>query len=73
MILCQITSAASSDPDAVPLSLGDLSEGRLTKPGFIRPRRLFTAVKHLVLYRAGRLRTDKMATVVAKMTEILTR
>ncbi len=73
LILCQITSADSADQDAVPLSPSDLADGRLTRPGFVRPRRLFTGVKQLALSRLGRLKPEKLRAVVAKAVEILQR
>ncbi|MGH9895586.1 MAG: type II toxin-antitoxin system PemK/MazF family toxin [bacterium] len=42
LILCQITSQASSDDYSVPVTANDFERGRLAVDSFIRPNRLFT-------------------------------
>jgi mRNA interferase MazF len=58
VILCQITSRAVSDADAVPTRISDVLEGRLRLDSNVRPNRLFTADSNLVLYRIGALRDE---------------
>lgn len=43
LILCQITSKAYADPDAVELHEKDFVEGKLTQLSYIRPGKIFTA------------------------------
>ena len=53
LILCQITSRTVSDGYAVSLSDVNFREGGLKLDSNIRPNRIFTADKALVLYRVG--------------------
>jgi mRNA interferase MazF len=45
--------------------------GGLKKPSNIRPNRIFTADAHLVLYRIGKLKAEKLAEVIEKVIEII--
>jgi mRNA interferase MazF len=71
VLVCQITSKTVSDKYGVAVSGTDFSSGRLNRDSNIRPNRLFTAASAIVLYRAGRLTTNKMAEVTAKIVEIV--
>ena len=73
VILCQITSRALTDANAIPLHDADFASGRLRQESSIRPDRLFTADSNRVLYRVGSLRVEKIAEVVAKIVEIISR
>jgi mRNA interferase MazF len=53
VILCQITSQASSDEYSVPLEQMDFVSGGLSQSSKIRPNRLFTADTRIIVYRAG--------------------
>jgi mRNA interferase MazF len=72
VLVCQITSKAISDHYGVPVSSTDFTTGKLHRDSNVRPNRLFTADSAIVLYRAGRLRTEKMLEVIAKIIGILT-
>jgi mRNA interferase MazF len=73
LILCQITSRDRQDPEALSLSEGDFAEGGLSKPSFVRPARLFTADRSLVLYRVGRLRPVAMHSITERIVALFTR
>ncbi len=73
VILCQITSQAVRDRDALELGLGDFESGSLRRRSNIRPNRIFTADKQIILYRAGHVTAGKTASVVEKLVEILNR
>lgn len=53
LIRCQRTSHASRDRYAILIGPADLASGTLNQPGHVRPNRLFTADKQIVLYRIG--------------------
>ena len=54
LILCQITSQNSpKDPFAIPLGAPDFKNGSLPVASNIRPNRIFTADKSLVVRSAG--------------------
>lgn len=72
LILCQVTSQATgSDPFAVPISGDDFEQGRLDRQSYARPSRLFTADRHLLLYRAARLRGAKRDEIVEAIVAII--
>ena len=52
-ILCQITSRQFVDRYAVPIDESDFEEGSLRKTSIVRPNRIFTADRKIILYRAG--------------------
>jgi len=71
-ILCQITSQAVKDRYAVSLEDGDFEKGGLRVPSCIRPNRIFTADRNIILYSAGRLRSRKLSQTVQHLIEIIT-
>jgi len=71
LVLCQITSQASKDHYSIGLEAEDFSEGRLNQSSSIRPNRLFTADRAIILYRAGSVLTRKLDQVVERVIEIL--
>ena len=60
IIVCQITSKTKSDPFAQPIGPHDFISGGLPVDSFIRPNKIFTADKNLVLYTVGRLSETKI-------------
>lgn len=70
-ILCQITSKTVKDTYAIPINDTDFSSGSLKQPGNIRPNRLFTADSHIILYRVGSIKLEKLAETVEKVVEII--
>lgn len=73
VILCQITSQAVRDPDAIELAMSDFQSGALKKLSNIRPNRVFTADSRIVLYRAAQLKPEKTEQVVDRLIEVLKR
>lgn len=71
VILCQITSQRISDRYGIPLETDDFSEGGLNQNSNIRPNRLFTADRGIILYRAGKLKPEKLNEAIAKIVEII--
>ena len=71
VILCQITSKTIGDSYAISLRESDFADGKLNKPSNIRPNRLFTADGNIILYRAGKLKPEKMQEVVKKLIQII--
>jgi mRNA interferase MazF len=70
-ILCQITSKTIKDTYAISIDDSDFASGSLRQPGNIRPNRLFTADSHIILYRVGSIKEEKLAQVVEKVVEII--
>ncbi len=53
LILCQITSQQIYDDYSITLNDEDFSKGSLKKESNIRPNRIFTADKNIILYEVG--------------------
>jgi mRNA interferase MazF len=70
LILCQITSQARSDGYSVPLTAADFERGRLVRDSFIRPNRLFTVEQSVILYAAGKVKSEKLNEIRAKIREL---
>ena len=70
-ILCQITSQTIKDTYAISIDDTDFASGSLKQPSNIRPNRLFTADTHIVLYRIGVIKKDKLNRVIEKVVEII--
>ena len=73
LLLCQITSQRVRDRDAISLDDKDFETGGLRQKSNIRPNRLFTADQHIILYKAGRLKIEKVREVIRKIVEIVQR
>lgn len=71
LILCQMTSQANRDRYALLIDPTDLQNGTLNQPGYVRPNRLFTADRQILLYRIGMLKPAKLTTVVDAIVRIL--
>lgn len=71
LILCQITSQSIKDSYAISLDDKDFETGSLKQPSNIRPNRIFTADSHIVLYKVGNLKTEKLNEVIEKAVEII--
>jgi mRNA interferase MazF len=71
IILCQITSVARNDQYAIPLDNSDYLNGNLSTKSFVRPNKIFTADKGIILYIACQLRPKKTQEVINKIVDIL--
>lgn len=72
VICCQITSEARFDDYALTLNNSDFKEGSLPQTSMIRPNRLFTADRSIVLYTTGLLKENKTKEVEQMLVKILT-
>jgi len=66
-----LTSQQIRDRYTISITDTDFTEGTLRKPSNIRPNRLFSASTNLILYRAGRLNNQAVASVIDRIIEIL--
>jgi mRNA interferase MazF len=62
-IVCQITTNATIDDYSITLNSADFSHGFISKSSIIRPNKLFTADESILLYKAGRLKDNKIREV----------
>lgn len=72
MILCQITSEARNDDYGISLQDSDFQQGSLKVKSTIRPNRVFTADKSLILYKAGSINKRKAKEVELAIVKIFT-
>jgi mRNA interferase MazF len=71
IILCQITSVARNDDHAMPIDTADFESGTLPVKSFVRPNKIFTAARQLILYSPCRLQFETMRTITAAVVRIL--
>lgn len=71
LLLCQITSQSSKDIYAVPLLAADFLNGSLPVNSFIRPARLFTADRNIVIRKAGLIRAKTINDVTQTIIKII--
>ena len=71
LILCQITSQSISDNYAISLNDKDFKSGSLKRKSNIRPNRIFTADNHIILYKIGQVKNDKLDEVIKKIIQII--
>lgn len=64
VMLCQITSQAKRDGYEVDLNATDFASGKLPVASHIRPNKIFTAERSLILYVAGKVNEHKYQQVV---------
>ncbi len=71
VILCQITSQHVKDAHAIALNDNDMVNGSLKQASNIRPNRLFTADKAIIVYKIGSITTAKFQQVRDQIIELL--
>lgn len=71
IILCQITSQNIKDQFAVDLPETEIISGSLKKQSNIRPNRIFTAEKSIILYKIGTISTNKLKEVRDQIIKLL--
>ncbi|MBV4436330.1 type II toxin-antitoxin system PemK/MazF family toxin [Clostridium tyrobutyricum] len=70
LILSQITSQNVSDSYSIKLKNSDFEEGALIKNSNIRPNKIFTADRDIVLYKIGHLSEEKIKEVTDRVIRI---
>jgi mRNA interferase MazF len=72
IILCEITSKERIYSENIKLSKKDFKKGNLKVESFIRPERLFTLRKSIILYKTAVINQKKIKEVENKLCEIFT-
>jgi mRNA interferase MazF len=67
VILCQITSQLHRDSYSISLANADFQSGQLNVKSYIRPNRLFTVERSVILYVAARLTVAKLDETRARL------
>ncbi len=73
IVLCQITSEARNDGYSITLASNDFKKGSLNLTSMIRPNKLFTADKSIILYKTGSLKESKIKEVENGIVDIFTK
>ena len=63
-ILCQITSNVYSDPMALEITNQDFINGSLRNTSYVRPGKIFTANRSLILTRVGNLKFESLTPII---------
>ena len=71
LILCQITSKANKDQHAIFLDSIDFSTGRLPIVSFIRPNKIFTADKSIIIKKAGSVKPAILKETLKRISIII--
>jgi mRNA interferase MazF len=71
-IMSQITSKNVSDNMSISLEPDEIEGGELSATSNIRPNKLFTADKGIVLYKIGAIDDEKLGMVINKVIKIFT-
>ena len=71
VILCQITSKQRKDKHSIELKDSDFKQGKLNIESYIRPSRIFTADKSIILYKIGSIKENKIQEVIGGIIGIL--
>jgi len=71
VIVCQITSKSKYDTLALSLGTQDFVSGGLPVESFIRPNKIFTADKNIILSVAGHLSEDKIRDTINTVIKII--
>ena len=71
IILCQITSKAAKDRFSITLSFSDFKTGGLPVESYIRPNRIFTADKRIILRKAGTVKQSLTSSVLGAVIKII--
>jgi len=73
LILCQITTQHKFDDYSISLNEIDLKEGSLKRANNnIRPNRIFTADRNIILRKVASIKEEKMKEVIEKIIQIIT-
>lgn len=71
IILCQITSSSKTDRYSVKIEANDFIDGNLAVESVIRPNKIFTADKSIILYTACKITIEKTDIIVKAIADIL--
>ncbi len=72
-VLCQVTSKAYADAQAVEIADSDFGEGGLRMLSYARPAKLFTAHESLFVAEAGRLRFQSLQRITDRVIALFVR
>jgi len=72
LILCQITSQVHQDNYSIKLENSDFKTGLLNQISYIRPNKIISIDKNIVIYTIGNVKMEKLNEVIEKIIDIIT-
>jgi mRNA interferase MazF len=73
IILCQITSKNIKDRNAILLLESDFTTGSLNQISNVRPNRLFTADKEIIIRKIGHINNSKTNEIIDGIVNIISK
>lgn len=70
-VLCQVTSNPYGDPQAIEVTSSDFSAGSLRTISYVRPGKLFTANRSLIVSQIGTLTAEAFDSVLDAVVELI--
>ena len=64
IMICQITSKPYDDIFVQPLLSEDFDSGSLNIESYVRPLRVFTVDKHIILHKVGHITAQRMKKII---------
>lgn len=71
LIVCQITSQVHFDKYSIKLSNFDFENGKLNLLSYIRPNKLISIDKNIILYKIGNLTQEKTLFIINEIVELI--
>ncbi|HLG33714.1 MAG TPA: type II toxin-antitoxin system PemK/MazF family toxin [Bacteroidia bacterium] len=71
VMLCQITTKTKADGFQVSLEVSDFEKGSLPVASHVRPNKIFTADKSIILSKAGKISAAKFQEVTAVILKLI--
>jgi len=71
ILLCQVTSQQTKDSFSITVVQSDFVRGSLPVDSFIRPQKIFTANKKLIVRKAGTISSDVYVKVSREIIKLL--
>ncbi|MCG8372723.1 MAG: type II toxin-antitoxin system PemK/MazF family toxin [Balneolales bacterium] len=73
VFLCQITSKAHKNKFSISIETQDFKSGSLNKTSNIRPDKIFTCSRNIILYKIGSLHEQATRNVINSITDLVKR
>jgi len=73
VLICQVTSNAYADPNAIELQPSAFAEGQLPRVSYAQSGKLFTCHKSLVRMRVGKINDETLQRIIDAIIALLKR
>lgn len=71
LLLCQITSKSLKNEFSIPISEENFASGSLNKVSNVRPDKIFTCSKNIILYKIGTLNENTVQKVIQRIINLI--